>query len=411
MRLETQTTVGGAALGVRASRADTAPFTVHGEMPDEVARRLDRWKLQAQAAKNDVPTSYTFASQTLYIKPHGSQRHWRWIVHCPSLHLNLGRGKYNHVIGLARLSSAFLWEQGVDTALMLLYAFVHDLLGGAEFALHVSELHLCADIEGWSLTLEDAHRFVTRCHNFVPRLMGEDEGEQDAGEPVGGGFVSPAVDARMGGRRCRGFDFSRGAAHSCCLYDKAAEIVRSRKDWMRLIWQQHGWQGSRVYRVEFRYKRECLREMGIGDALAFLEAEKLASLWAYSSQEWLRHTCSTVDTNKARWPVSSAWAVVQRATFDGEGVPAVRERRIQGDLQLICQMLAGCSTTAAAYLAGTLPASDDGANFLGWFDTWMQEYLQEKGVTFQQVREGKQLRLGVVPTSCDLVASAFEAWA
>jgi hypothetical protein len=94
---------------------------------------------------------------------------------------------------------------------------------------------------------------------------------------------------------------------------------------------------------------------------------------------------------------------VQGATFDGEGMAAVRERRLQGDLRLICQMLAGCSTTAAAYLAGELPQQDDGANFLGWFDSGMQEYLQEKGITFQQVREGKQLRLGVFPTLCERV--------
>jgi hypothetical protein len=391
---------------------DTALFTVSGEMPAEITQRLDILKAIAQATEDDVPTPFTFAGQTLYCKPHGSQRHWRWILHCPALHLNMGRGKYNHVIALARLSSAFLWEQGFDVALMLLYAFVHDLLSGAEFALQVSELHLCADIEGWELTLEDAHRFVTRCHNFTPRLMGEDEEHEEEAACASdetGGFISPAVDARMGGRRCRGFDFSRGAAHSCCLYDKTAEIVRSRKDWMRLIWQEHGWQGSRVYRVEFRYKRECLREMGVDDALAFLEAERLASLWVYSSREWLRHTCPSPDTNKARWPVSPAWAVVQGATFDGEGVPAVRERRIQGDLRLICQMLAGCSTTAAAYLTGTLPASDDGANFLGWFDEWMQGYLEKKGVTFQQVREEKRLRLGVVPTAGDPVASAVGA--
>jgi hypothetical protein len=297
---------GGGVLGVRASGVDTAFYTVHGEMPNQVAASLDQWKLQAQAAEDDVPTPYMFAGQTLYCKPHGSQRQWRGILHCPSLHLNLGRGKFNHVIGLARLSSAFLWEQDFGAAMMLLYAFVHDLLGGAEFAVQVSELHLCADIEGWNLTLEDAHCFVTRCHNFTPRLMGEDEQQDERGEDEAGVFISPAVDARMGGRRCRGFDFSRSAAHSCCLYDKTVEIVHSRKDWVRLIWQQHGWQGGRVYRVEFRYKRECLREMGVGDALVFLEVERLASLWAYSSQEWLRHTCPSPDTNKARRPVSPA---------------------------------------------------------------------------------------------------------
>lgn len=384
-------------LAVRASGVDTALFTVSGEVPDDLALRLDQLKTTAQVAEDDVPTPLTFAGQTLYIKPHGSQRHWRWIVHCPALHVNLGRGKYNRVIALARLSSAFLWEQGFDVALLLLYAFIYDLVG-REFSMQVSELHLCADLEGWELTIEDASRFVTRSHNFTPRLLGEEEeaGHAEQGEGVDGAYVYPAVDARMGGRRCRGFDFSRGAAHSCCLYDKTAEIVRSRKDWMQLVWQQQGWAGERVFRVEFRYKRECLREMGVDDAMRFLEAERLASLWAYSSRDWLRHTLPAADTNKARWPVSPAWQAIQGATFDGEGTPAVRERRTQGDLRLICQMLAGCSTTAAAYLSGKLPAYDDGANFLTWFYDWMADYLAEKGLDFGAVRDGKRLRLGVV---------------
>jgi hypothetical protein len=42
------------------------------------------------------------------------------------------------------------------------------------------------------------------------------------------------------------------------------------------------------------------------------------------------------------------------ADFFGNGTPAVRKRKRVGDLRLICHMLAGCSTTAPAYLAGQL---------------------------------------------------------
>lgn len=59
-------------------------------------------------------------------------------------------------------------------------------------------------------------------------------------------------------------------------------------------------------------------------------------------------------------------------------------------------MLAGCSTTAAAYLAGQLPNWDDGANFLSWFYDWMTTYYTERGRTFELVRAEKQTRLGVV---------------
>ncbi len=85
-------------------------------------------------------------------------------------------------------------------------------------------------------------------------------------------------------------------------------------------------------------------------------------------------------------------------------MPAVRERRRAGDLKLICQMLAGCSTTAAAYLANQLPDWDDGANFLTWFYDWMAAYLQQRGHTFEEVRHGKRLRLGAVITDAEQAA-------
>jgi hypothetical protein len=146
--------------------------------------------------------------------------------------------------------------------------------------------------------------------------------------------------------------------------------------------------------VEFRYKRECLREMGVEEAYAFLD--QLPSLWAYSTKQWLRHTTPTTDRNKARWPTSPLWEEVQQATFFGDGVPAVRQRKTAGDLLLICQMLAGCSTTASALLTNALPQSDDGTHFLIWFMTWLEGYLEQKGMPYEDITEAKRLKLGVV---------------
>src|SRR5262249_39272032 len=90
--------------------------------------------------------------------------------------------------------------------------------------------------------------------------------------------------------------------------------------------------------------------------------------------QWLRHTIPTADTNRGRWEASPFWRAIQEADFFGQGVPAVRERRRAGDLHLICQMLAGCSTRAAAYLSGQLPDWDDGrtsspGSMTGWQPT------------------------------------------
>jgi hypothetical protein len=114
---------------------------------------------------------------------------------------------------------------------------------------------------------------------------------------------------------------------------------------------------------------------------------------------WLRHTVPTHDRNRGRWQTSPFWLTIQRADFYCNGTPALRERKHKGDLTLICQMLSGCSTTAAAFLAQVLPEWDDGANFLSWFMTWQDDYFKEKTTSFQEIRIAKQARLGVTPAA------------
>ena len=96
---------------------------------------------------------------------------------------------------------------------------------GSEPFLQVSEAHLCVDVAGWELAVGDAAAFVTRGHRRGLRLEDEDE-------------TPPALQINLNGRRCGTLDFSKGAAHSCCIYDKTKEITVSRKDWMQEVWTQ-----------------------------------------------------------------------------------------------------------------------------------------------------------------------------
>jgi hypothetical protein len=369
---------------------------VNGEFPDMLAAQLDDLKQRSQEAEEDLPTSWQFASEILFIKPHGAGRQWKWILHSPSIHVDLGLGRLTHIVAKARLSSAFLWEHEVGTALTLLYGFLAEFLS-VPFILQVSEVHLCVDIADWELSLDDMSAFITRSRSKGLRLGSNAADEElDASLQALGPFTAPGdVRVQFAGRRLATIDFSKGAPHACCLYDKTAEIAVSRKDWIHEVWITNGWDNkSRVTRVEFRYKRECLREMGVEGAYAFLD--QLPSLWAYSTKQWLRHTVRSGDPNRARWPISQLWQLVQQASFFCDGTPAVRERRRAGDLTLLCQMIAGCSTSAAAFLTQVLPAQDDGTHFLIWFWDWFEKYLQEKGVSFEQIREAKAARLGVI---------------
>lgn len=84
------------------------------------------------------------------------------------------------------------------------------------------------------------------------------------------------------------------------------------------------------------------------------------------------------------------------AAFSGEPVPLVREKKRLEDLKLVCQMLSGCSTTAAAYLEEQLPEHDDGAHSVIWFMQWQEKYLKERGNTFEDLYIHKRLQLGVL---------------
>jgi hypothetical protein len=368
---------------------DTWILNIKGDMSDSLGDELDSLKKMSHESEEDTPTPWTFAGETLFIRAHGSGRQWRWILRCPSLHFDVGRGKLNGIVGKVRLGSAYLWEQGPEVALAQLYDFLAGFYGEG-FSLQVSEVHLCADIAGWDLALEDANAFITRGHNKVTHTTAGHNTDMDVSA-----YELPALEVNLSGRRCTGFEFSKGAAHSCCIYDKTTEITKSRKDWMQAVWLRHSWDGiSRVTRVEFRYERECLREMSIEDPYAMLD--ELSGMWAYSSLQWLRHTIPTEDTNRGRWLLSPFWQAIQQADFFGEGVPVVREHKHAGNLTRICQMLAGCSTTAAAYLSGQLPEHDDGQNFLIWFYDWLQAYLARRQLTFDGQRYSKRVRLGIV---------------
>ena len=81
---------------------------LNGDFPDDLAARLEDLKRRSQEAEEDLPTPWQFAGEVLFIKPHGAGRERRWIVHSPSIHVDVGLGRLTHIVAKARLSSAFL---------------------------------------------------------------------------------------------------------------------------------------------------------------------------------------------------------------------------------------------------------------------------------------------------------------
>jgi hypothetical protein len=380
---------------------DTLKLNVKGAMPQALAQQLQQYQDQAREQEADMLTPWSFQGCPLSIKPHGTSGGWRGLLSSNDLHLQLGLGKWNETVCRLTFRSVYLHSRDLGDALGQVYTFLVGFLG-YEPALQVSEVHQCADIAGWVLTAADAERFVSR--GSLHQVPAE-ETEQ----------FNPEVDRR--GRRITALYFSKTAPHSCCLYDKTAEVKVHQKEWFYAVWKHNGWDGETpITRVEFRYERECLREMGIEDPYELLD--QLDGLWAYSSQQWLRQTVPSADTNQSRWAVSEVWQVVQRAAlFQTQAVPAVRVKKVEVEAKHTLAGFVGYGTSLAARLVvldavaqqataqgidldllPTLPqeaVEEDGGGFLAWVYDLMQAYLLgQKRATFAGVMRQKCHKLG-----------------
>jgi hypothetical protein len=89
----------------------------------------------------------------------------------------VGLGRLTHIVAMARLSSAFLWEHAVGVALTLVCGFLADFLR-ASFTLQVRQVHLCVDMAGWELSLNDMPAFITRSRSNGLRLGSEAADEE-----------------------------------------------------------------------------------------------------------------------------------------------------------------------------------------------------------------------------------------
>jgi len=86
-------------------------FKLRQDVPPELAQQLDVLKEASQEAEEGIFTNYTFAGERLFIKPHGAGKQWRWILHSPSLHLDVGLVpvRVPTVAAYCRLSSTILF--------------------------------------------------------------------------------------------------------------------------------------------------------------------------------------------------------------------------------------------------------------------------------------------------------------
>src|SRR6266581_1778325 len=363
------------------------------ELAEEIAYELD--ELQGAARRNEMAmiSPWSFLGVSLFVEPHGAGRQWRWLLTSPLLTITVSQGTFNDIVARVRFSSVFLWtEAWTGDALSKVHEFLISIFG-EHIHLQVSEVHLCADLVGFDFSQ------VNYEAHFVTRVRKNDS------------IYSMGVDGvSLDAHRVSTLRFSsHGSPLSCSIYNKTLEIKqKSGKTWFYDLWRKHGWdETADVWRVEFRFKREFLHQVGIEWAYDVLGEMK--RLWEYAAGRvaggedglpdgWLRYVLPNEDSNRSRWPVHPAWTVMQGAfTEDADpGLgPLVRERIREKNVERGIAATIGYISTLAAWLGGDYVDQDaDVSLMLHWLSEVGPEYLESKQRDFVEEVRKKQKRYG-----------------
>jgi hypothetical protein len=221
------------------------------------------------------------------------------------------------------LRAAFLARHPLEQALRLAVD-VADAFGHVTDGPRLRRVDLAADFVGFPLAKGDAECFAT-----MRATLSEFRAEaKDVGE------VPTAIDSphlrihRDKASSITGFSVSSGNPVSARAYDKTAELAVLGREEKRgiehALWEQRGWRGEAVTRVEFQLRGEALDDFKLRDARK-LEAN-LDGLWQYATRKWLRLIDPTSATRRDRCALDPRWEAVQEVCFVHTASPAKRSR-------------------------------------------------------------------------------------
>ncbi len=406
-------------------------------LPEHIIIKLDEWQAIARKEHDVVATDLLFSynvgtdhyEQSLLMRPHGSGI-WSWLVYSDDLKLSLSYGNMNGgVFCQARFSAHLLWSIGPESALIALDAMLYDFIGAMVYQ-QASEIHLCADVQGWDMSkLDWQNAFVSRVVRIRERPEPPTEEEQAGGlSPSDLRKLEESIQNRLHEdtetvaypmvttthRKIATLDFgSHGSNISCQIYNKSAEIKVHNKEWFEPIWAADTRYNPEltVWRVEFRIKRKFLATFHLNEAFSVLG--QLELLWKYATTEWLRYVdlSKSSDTNKSRLPTHPAWEVIQGAyssqdiTIPQTQAALVKQARTMAKRKAAIAGAVGYMRSAVALagdeVGGVRPGASDEEKqavipdlftSLIWFFGQVQEYDNKKNRV--HVEEILKKRLG-----------------
>ncbi len=198
------------------------------------------------------------------IKPFGSEG-YEWIIYGHEYNIKIGNWeKPSSRPGvIIYIRSETLWSNGVIES----YQRINELIennGGRIIKKNVSRVDLCVDLlinsSEIDLHLRD---HITKKSKKWAFFLGASNDVQT---------IQIGIKSKI----------------QCTIYDKALEIKeKQKKEWFYDLWKiEKIEEGKRIIRVEFKLRREPIKEMGFGSLEKFMA--NCEQVWAYCTQKWLR---------------------------------------------------------------------------------------------------------------------------
>lgn len=354
---------------------------VAAELRDDFMTLLGAAQEDAKEADGEVLGPLPpFAGANLAIKPHGGGT-FRFLLGNDDVSVKVR--KRGHAANLAaaqvRLSAACLHRMGYVAALRALAEWVQVWCPGAR--LQPSEVHLCADTQGWVPTLADFQARAFVCPVGRPHLI-----------PYGDylGYARWGTGGASGSR-------SGAAPIQLAIYDKSEDIRVHDKGWFIPLWAQNPAykDDELVFRVEVRVTREWLHERGI-DAQENV-VRSLPAIW-HEALEWCRYAVPAgegEDSNRSRLKTRDEWRILLGVVWDGgQESPLRRIDQARPKLERTLAALGGYLTTLNALFAHSLPI--DLRGIIDLAGPALERRYESRGEDFRQRVEARCLRLGGV---------------
>lgn len=319
------TCIGGYPLRVLRVGVDSLYLSYRGRLSQTWDTKLRNLKYDAQSSDPEevAKAQVLIGDQLFEVQDKGSRRYaFVLLDNCFRIQI-ASREATSLPLAHVQISSELLTLQGYIEAERQA-RFVVCTFGLVSGPAKVSRVDLCADVEtSYPMDSWPASAWVTRAHRIDPHYV---QG------------------------RFSGWSIGSGSSLVCRLYDKTLELERKPREYLTALWRESGWDGlQKVWRLEFQFRREVLKELGISSPDELPGA--LGSLWAYATTQWLRLTLpSADDQTRSRWDTHPLWQALAQIPWQSPSAPLARVRteRVPTDSHLFRQGLAGLTSYMAA---------------------------------------------------------------